>query len=163
MTGNPLPDRQAQEVARLLGERRLACAESCTAGIITQALAAQEGSGDWLRGGLVAYQTDVKHALLGVDSPVFSCEAAEQMARGAAELFDVAAVVATTGVAGPDPQDDVDAGTTFIGWYVDGEVGSERHYFEAQPADVCSGTAAAALEGLAAALRRAGGPSAEQT
>lgn len=56
----------ATAIVAWLGGRNLACAESCTAGRLSQAFAAVEGAQDWFRGGIVAYQVEVKRALLDV-------------------------------------------------------------------------------------------------
>ena len=78
---------RAERVGELLRGRTLATAESCTAGLVAQALAATEGSMDWFRGWIVAYQSGVKRELLGVEpGPVVTESAACQMALGAARL-----------------------------------------------------------------------------
>ena len=48
-----------EEVGRRLSDagRRIAVAESLTGGLLVQALARVPGSGDWLTGGVVAYQS----------------------------------------------------------------------------------------------------------
>ena len=105
----------AHDVARQLDGRSVACAESLTAGRVASALAMVDGAVDFLRGGVVAYQPAVKASLLGVTADsVLSLAAAEQMARGAARLLEADVAVATTGLAGGEPQDGVDVGTVFI-------------------------------------------------
>lgn len=117
------------ELLRRVGQT-LATAESLTAGLVSATLAAVPGASDVLRGGVVAYASDVKTALLGVDPAVVStfgvvsAECAEAMARGAAELIPATWAVATTGVAGPDPQEDQPVGTVYVA--VAGPGGVER-------------------------------------
>lgn len=98
----------------------VAVAESLTGGLVTSALVDVPGASAVVRGGVVAYQTDLKSALLRVDADLLaSCGAvdprvAEQMASGVADRLGADFGVATTGVAGPDPQDGRDVGTVFI-------------------------------------------------
>ena len=69
----------AAAVVAWLGARTVACAESCTAGRLSQAFAAVGGAEDWFRGGLVAYQVPVKRSLLGVTAAsVLNEEAAKE-------------------------------------------------------------------------------------
>lgn len=99
----------------------LATAESLTAGLVTATLASVPGASDVLRGGLVAYATDVKTSVLGVDPDlvatygVVSGECASAMARRALDLFDATWAVSATGVAGPNGQDGKPAGTVYVG------------------------------------------------
>jgi nicotinamide-nucleotide amidase len=98
----------------------VAVAESLTAGLVSAALAAVPGASDVLRGGVVAYATEVKSSLLGVDPELLaaygavSAACAGAMARGAARLLGATWGVATTGVAGPDRQENKPVGTVFV-------------------------------------------------
>ena len=79
-------------------------------------IVATPGAGDWFKGGLVAYDKEVKSELLGVESgPVVTPAAAQQMARSVRELLGADLGIATTGEAGPDPEEDVPVGTLFVG------------------------------------------------
>src|SRR5690242_9892481 len=149
-----MPDdaQLAAQVGDLLRGRSVACAESCTGGLVAQAFARATGSLDWFRGGLIAYQRGVKYDVLGLDpGPVVTPEAAEQMARGVAELLESDVAVSTTGAAGPDPQDGVEPGTVFVGTFVDGQASATVHHFAGDPAEVCANASTAALRDLAAA------------
>src|SRR5262249_22744063 len=111
----------AQSVAEQLNGRALACAESCTAGRVAAACASAPNAAEWFRGGVVAYQTRVKRSLLDVEArSVITAMAAAEMAEGVAALLDANVAVATTGVAGDEPEDGVAPGTVFIATYVDG-------------------------------------------
>lgn len=85
----------------------LACAESCTGGLVAGAITDVPGSSAVFKGGVVAYWPEAKSAVLGVPAEliercgVVSEEVAAAMAQGARELFSCDAAVATTGVAGP--------------------------------------------------------------
>jgi nicotinamide-nucleotide amidase len=94
-------------VARLLAGRRIATAESCTAGLVAARLTDRPGSSDYVRGGVVAYSNDAKTELLGVDAALIEAHGAvsepvaEAMAAGALRRFGADIAVATTGIAGP--------------------------------------------------------------
>jgi nicotinamide-nucleotide amidase len=143
----------AQRVGEVVLGRTVATAESCTAGLVSQSLAAAEGSLVWLRGGLVAYQPTVKRELLGVGpEPVVTEQAAREMAVGAARLFEADAAVSVTGVAGPDPHDGVEPGTVIIGVALGADVETVVHHFDGDASSVCEQAARAALDHLASRL-----------
>ena len=94
----------------------LAVAESVTGGLVGSRLTAIPGAGDVLRGGVVAYASDIKFGLLGVpEGPVVTAEAAEAMAAGVRRLLGADVGLATTGVAGPTEQEAQPVGTVFLG------------------------------------------------
>ncbi|AYE96101.1 competence/damage-inducible protein A [Mycobacterium paragordonae] len=94
-------------VARLLAGRRIATAESCTAGLLAARLTDRAGSSDYVTGGVVSYSNEAKVELLGVDAALIeehgavSEPVAEAMAAGALKRFDADTAVAITGIAGP--------------------------------------------------------------
>lgn len=96
-----------EQVAALLAGRRIATAESCTAGLLAARLTDRAGSSAYVGGGVVAYANEAKVALLGVAPELIdahgavSGEVAEAMAAGALERFGADTAVAITGVAGP--------------------------------------------------------------
>ncbi len=102
--GSPIDDL----VAALLQGRRLATAESCTAGLLAARLTDRPGSSAYVEGGVVAYANEAKADLLGVDPALIEAhgavseEVAEAMAAGALERFGADTAVAITGIAGPD-------------------------------------------------------------
>lgn len=89
----------------------LSCAESCTGGLIAKRLTDLPGASAVFKGGAVTYWSQAKAALLGVPQELLdqygavSQEVAVAMAEGARRVFDSDLAVATTGVAGPDPDD----------------------------------------------------------
>jgi nicotinamide-nucleotide amidase len=136
----------ASAVAVWLGDRTVACAESCTAGRISQSFAAVDGAEAFFRGGLVAYQVPVKRALLGVtEGSVLTEMAAGQMAAGAARLLSADVTVATSGLLGGEAQDGVSPGTVFIATSVDGSVVTRTHHFEGVPEHVLDAAVRQAL------------------
>jgi nicotinamide-nucleotide amidase len=95
------------QVAALLSERRIATAESCTAGLVAARLTERPGSSGYFAGGIVAYANEVKEGLLDVDHALIerhgavSPEVASAMAAGALSRFGADLAVSVTGVAGP--------------------------------------------------------------
>jgi PncC family amidohydrolase len=147
----PLPPLEA--IARRVGDRTIATAESITAGRIAAQLATVPGAVEFLRGGLVAYQEQIKRELLGVEAPsVYTPLAVREMALGVAELLGADLAVATTGVAGGDPVDGVPPGTVFIGIAYDGESEARAYRFEGPPEGVADQAVEQALADLARAL-----------
>jgi competence/damage-inducible protein CinA-like protein len=105
-------------ILRLLGDLdyTIAAAESMTGGLVSAALTSLPGSSAVARGGIVAYDPELKQRLLGVGdvSNVVDLETAEQMARGGRELLGADVVVSVTGSAGPEPLEKP-VGTMVIG------------------------------------------------
>ncbi len=98
-----------QQVAELLLDgRRIALAESCTAGLLAARIADPPGASRYLAGGVVAYSNEAKVELLGVPAALIdehgavSPQVAEAMADGAIERFRANLGVGITGIAGPD-------------------------------------------------------------
>lgn len=98
----------------------VAAAESLTGGGVLQALTSVPGSSAVVRGGVVAYATDVKQALLAVPRRLleergpFDQQVAAEMAHGARSLLGAEWGLATTGVAGPDPVEGHPPGSVFV-------------------------------------------------
>lgn len=110
MTGRAA-DAAARVVAGLTAAgRTVAVAESLTGGAVVEALVAVPGASACVRGGVVAYATDLKASLLGVPTALLDAvgpvdpEVALAMARGVRTGLGADVGAATTGVAGPDPQ-----------------------------------------------------------
>jgi len=100
-------------------------AESLTGGLLVAELIRTPGASATVVGGVVAYDTELKHTLLGVDAGLLAehgpvhPEVARQMAIGVRERLAVRGRsadvgLATTGVAGPDPQGGAAVGTVFV-------------------------------------------------
>ncbi|CAN5115500.1 competence/damage-inducible protein A [soil metagenome] len=94
-------------VAALLSGRRIATAESCTAGLVAARLTERPGSSAYVTGGVVVYADDAKTELLGVPAELIAAEGAvsepvaEAMADGALRRFSADTAIAITGIAGP--------------------------------------------------------------
>jgi nicotinamide-nucleotide amidase len=122
----------ADAALRLLLARgeTLAVAESLTGGLVAAELTAVPGASRSFRGSVTSYATDLKERILGVDGPLLAergavdPEVALQMARGARDALGAHWGIATTGVAGPEPQDGQPVGTVFVA--VAGHLGDEN-------------------------------------
>lgn len=113
-------DDQTMEeaVALVLLDRQLSLgvAESLTGGLMASRLVDVPGASRWFRGGVVAYDSAVKHSVLDVPvGPVVSEAAAGAMATGARRVLGADVGLGITGVAGPDPQEGHPPGTVFVG------------------------------------------------
>lgn len=103
-------NKEVLELLRAQG-RTIATAESCTGGLIAGSITDQPGSACVFRGGVVSYWPEVKRDVLGVEQAVLdqysavSPQCARQMAQGARRVIGSDLAVASTGVAGPDPDD----------------------------------------------------------
>jgi nicotinamide-nucleotide amidase len=114
--------RPAADLIHALTERGLtiAVAESLTGGLVVADLVSVPGASAVVRGGVVAYATELKHELLGVDAALLAAggpiqaAVAEQMAAGVSARLSADVGLATTGVAGPDAQDGHRPGEVWI-------------------------------------------------
>lgn len=98
------------DIARTRGVR-IACAESCTGGLISAALTDIAGSSDVFDRGFVTYSNTAKVTMLGVsqttlaDHGAVSEPTAREMAEGALSRSDSDLTIAVTGIAGPGGSD----------------------------------------------------------
>lgn len=111
----------AELVARLSAAgQTVAVAESLTGGLVTAALTEIAGASVVVRGGVLAYSTDLKAQVLGVDEVLLAragavdADVALQMASGVRSLMGATYGLATTGVAGPDQVDGKAVGTVYV-------------------------------------------------
>ena len=106
----------------------IAVAESLTGGLLVAELIAVPGASVVVRGGVVAYATELKAQLLGVDAALLAAsgpidpEVAKQMAAGVRERLGADIGMATTGAAGPDPQDGHAPGEVWLGFAIGDDV-----------------------------------------
>lgn len=112
-------------VSELLGVlaragQSVAVAESLTGGLLTAELTSVPGSSAVVRGGVVAYATELKVSLLGVDAALLAevgpvdQRVAEAMAAGARRRLAATFGVSTTGEAGPDSASGAPVGTVHV-------------------------------------------------
>ncbi|MFD3678720.1 CinA family protein [Streptomyces sp. NPDC058613] len=151
----------AAEVLRLLAEsdETLAVAESLTGGMVASELTAVPGASRSFRGSVTAYATELKHRVLGVDAGLLEAEGAvnaqvaEEMAAGVRRVMGASWGIATTGVAGPDPQDGQPVGTVFVS--VSGPEGGKtaRLWLNGSRTEIRRESARTVLELLSSQLR----------
>lgn len=107
---------------------RLAVAESVTGGLVAGRLTTVPGASDVFVGGIVAYDSEIKFGMLGVEhGPVVSATAAARMAEGVCRMFGADVGLALTGVAGPAEQDGQPVGTLFVGCAMTDEETTSAH------------------------------------
>ncbi len=99
----------------------LACAESCTGGLIAKRITDISGCSDVFLGGCVTYANEAKEKLLGVKHETLekygavSEQTAREMARGVRLALGADVGIATTGIAGPGGgTPDKPVGTVYI-------------------------------------------------
>jgi nicotinamide-nucleotide amidase len=154
----------AGPVLRLLRERRetLAVAESLTGGLLAATIVDVAGASAVFRGGLVVYATDLKRELAGVPGDLLAergpvdPDVVLALADGARRVCGADWGLATTGVAGPDPQAGVPVGTIYLACR--GPDGGEVRgmTLDGDRTQIRAGAVAAALELLAKTLGSTG-------
>ncbi|MET9858319.1 CinA family protein [Streptomyces smyrnaeus] len=115
-------ESQAGGVLALLTQRgqTLAVAESLTGGLVAAEITAVPGASGAFRGSVTAYASALKRDVLGVDGTLLEergavdPEIARRMARGVRTALGADWGLATTGVAGPEPQDGQPVGTVYV-------------------------------------------------
>jgi len=118
-------DREQDALERLVGLVRsrgatLATAESLTGGLVGAALTDIPGISAIYRGGVIVYATDLKATLAGVPADLLADvgpvhpDTAVALATGVRQRLGATYGLATTGVAGPDPQAGIEAGTVYV-------------------------------------------------
>lgn len=85
----------------------LAVAESCTGGALAARFTAMSGASAYFRGGVVSYDNEIKHKVLGVSNAsletygAVSEQVVREMAEGVRKLMGADYAIATSGIAGP--------------------------------------------------------------
>ena len=111
------------QIAQLFNASKntLSVSESCTGGKIAEMITTEPGISTFFRGSLVAYATDTKTSVLGINKniidkfSVVSKEVAESMAIASNKVFKTDYAIATTGNAGPSKgETDDELGTVHI-------------------------------------------------
>lgn len=98
-----------EEIGKLLiaNNLSLSTAESCTGGGVAALITSVPGSSEYFKGGIVAYDNEVKKNLLGVSPETLSAhgavsrETVVEMAKGAMNRLKTDCAIATSGIAGP--------------------------------------------------------------
>ncbi len=132
-------------------------AESCTGGMIAEALTDVAGSTAWFDRAYITYSYESKREMLGIKETTIqkkgavSQECVEEMALGALQQSHAKVSVACSGIAGPGGgTPDKPVGTVWLAWAVQGQDGvkSQRFQFDGDRQSVREQTTEAALNGI---------------
>ncbi len=142
--------------ALLKAKVMVATAESCTGGMVAEALTAVAGSSAWFERAFIAYSYESKYEMLGVhpltiqEHGSVSKQCVEEMAIGALQNAHVQLTVALSGIAGPDGASaGKPVGTVWIAWAGQHmSVVSQRFQFDGDRDSVREQATLAALEGM---------------
>lgn len=139
----------------------MACAESCTGGLLAAACTDVAGSSAWFERGFVTYSNAAKTELLGVPAELIAAQGAvseavvRAMASGAAQRAGVPVAVASTGIAGPGGGSAAKpVGTVWLGWSVAGQVFARCHHFAGERSAVRQQAVVQALTHVLAQLQQ---------
>ncbi|TVQ65839.1 MAG: competence/damage-inducible protein A [Balneolaceae bacterium] len=151
-------------VGELLQERsmKIALAESCTGGFVSNELTNIPGSSNFFLGGIVSYSNASKTSLLGVNPETIerfgavSKETALEMASGVSRRFGADVGISATGIAGPGGgSSDKPVGSVWMGFKtgeklfaLKGQFGPDRHVNKQRTAMVLLETVRRELLGL---------------
>ena len=97
----------------------IACAESCTGGLVMSRLTDFAGASAHVKGGVVAYVNEIKNKILHVEEETLknfgavSSQTALEMATNVREIFSSTIGLSTTGVAGPDTSEGKPVGLVY--------------------------------------------------
>lgn len=97
----------------------IACAESCTGGLVMSRLTDFAGASAHVKGGVVAYVNEIKNKILRVEEETLknfgavSSQTALEMATNVREIFSSTIGLSTTGVAGPDTSEGKPVGLVY--------------------------------------------------
>ena len=112
----------AKTVVEMLKERnkKIATAESCTAGLLSGRLTEVPGVSQVFECGIAAYSPEIKRQVLGVPDTLLDAqgtvcpEVAGAMATGARRVGGADIGIGITGVAGPEPSEGKEVGTVYV-------------------------------------------------
>jgi nicotinamide-nucleotide amidase len=141
----------------------VAVAESRPGGQLTAELTRPAGASAVVNGGVVVYATELKHSVVGVDESLLGeygpvhPDVARQLAERVRAVLAVegrAADIglATTGVAGPDPQGGQPVGTVFVGVAIGQDTWVQALRLSGDRSEIRSQTVSAAVAALIARL-----------
>ncbi|HET9345746.1 MAG TPA: CinA family protein [Candidatus Limnocylindrales bacterium] len=154
MAGDPLVGLAERLQGVCLGRGlTIAVAESCTGGLVADAITDIAGSSGYFAGGVVSYSNEAKEGLLGVPGAVLaahgavSAQVARAMAEGVRDRFGTSVAASVTGIAGPDGGTDAKpVGLTYVAVADADGVDVRRHLWSGDRAANKVSSAAAVLE-----------------
>jgi PncC family amidohydrolase len=125
--------------------RTLSVAESCTGGLIGGAITALPGVSRFFRGGVIAYENEIKRNILKVPKIALekygavSSQTVLAMATGVKKLFKTDYSIAVSGIAGPDGgTKEKPVGLVWIGISTSDSTRAFRHVFRGNRSTVRS-------------------------
>ena len=130
----------------------IACAESCTGGLVMSRLTDFAGASAYVKGGVVAYTNEIKNKILRVETETLekfgavSSQTALAMATNVREIFSATIGLSTTGNAGPSASEGKEVGLVYVA--IVGENFSEvkEFHFSGTRSEIKFQTADAAFE-----------------
>lgn len=146
-----------EQLAERLQQRgwMVACAESCTGGLIAGALTDLPGSSAWFDRGFVTYSNAAKQDMLGVPDEIIarhgavSVETVSAMAAGALANSVAQVTVAVSGIAGPTGGTlEKPVGTVYLAWATADQVNAMHRLFTGDRAQIRAATVTVAIDGL---------------
>ena len=152
----------AEEVVQLLKRSKMTVTtvESCTGGLISATLVDVAGASAVLNQAYVTYANEAKQSLVGVKAETLEAygavseQTAREMAEGGAKAANADAVLAVTGIAGPDGGTaEKPVGLVYIGCHVNGNTVVERNVFSGTRREVREQSVGAALALLKSQLQ----------
>lgn len=157
--GHRTGDLARTAIELLIGrDETVATAESLTGGLVAAALTSVPGSSA-ADGGVVAYATELKAALLDVPADLLERHGAvhgtvaEAMAEGARARLGASTGVATTGVAGPERAEGKPVGMVFVAVAGPGGLASRQLALTGDREEIRAATVESVLELLVGALQ----------
>jgi nicotinamide-nucleotide amidase len=144
-----------QELHDLCTEKKVSVstAESCTSGLLASKITSLSGSSSFFKGGIIAYQNDIKVNVLGVsellikDKSEVCAEVVEQMAKNIRNRFLSDFSIATSGYAGPEGGTELNpVGTVFIAVSYEKKTISKRFLFSGERESVVNQSVIKAFE-----------------
>jgi nicotinamide-nucleotide amidase len=149
------------ELAYCLGQElqtrqwKLATAESCTGGWVSQVVTEIAGSSTWFDRGFITYSNQAKQEMLNVPETVLKQQGAVSeatvlaMVQGAIQHSQAQTGIAISGIAGPSGgTSDKPVGTVWIAWAIVEKSQAQCFHFQGDRQQVRQQAVEAALQGL---------------
>ncbi len=124
MVGDSLESSSAKAIIEFLirTNQSIAVVESCTGGLINYTFSTIDGASSVYRGGIIAYQNEIKIATLGINAQIlteksaYSIEVVDLMLVQICEIMNSDFGIATSGIAGPSGgSEKMPVGSVFVG------------------------------------------------
>ncbi len=120
----------------------ISTAESLTGGMIASKICNISGASNYFKGGIVSYTKQAKCSLLNLNMldiekyGVYSYETVISMAKSIKEQLNTDISISTSGVAGPNDDENVKAGTVYFCFIIKDKIITEKKCFNGSRNDV---------------------------